>query len=266
VLVGLFGLQHSGMAREGFKRWWTRVVPEAIQRSAYVVATSLCLIFLFWQWRPIDTAILWSLPGWPAALLIATSLLGWGIVVLATFLVDHFDLFGVRQVWFAFRGAPLPPIEFRTPLLYQVTRHPLYLGFLIAFWSTPFMTLGHLVFASAMTAYILVGIQLEERDLVGVLGDTYRRYRRRVPMLIPVPRSRRGLQPVQPGPAWGVWRRDPAPRPDLRESRRRSGRRTRERPPSPPPPPTPRSPPRSTPGRRGRGRRSRARRARRASP
>jgi methanethiol S-methyltransferase len=187
ALLALFALQHSGMARRGFKRWWTRTIPEPIERSTFVLATSLCLGVLFWQWRPIGTAVLWDLSRTsfePA--FVALSFVGFGIVLVSTFLIDHFDLFGLRQVWLAFRGRPHPGLEFRTPGLYRAVRHPIYLGFIIAFWATPTMTVGHLVFAAATTGYILVAIQLEERDLVHRYGEAYRQYRRRTGMLLPV--------------------------------------------------------------------------------
>jgi len=192
LLLGLFAVQHSGMARRGFKAAWTRLVPEPIERSTYVLATSLCLALLFWQWRPLGTAVMWDVTGTAAEpALVAVSLAGWLIVLFTTFLINHFDLFGLRQVWYAFRARPYPGLEFRTPALYRAVRHPIYLGFIIAFWATPVMSLGHLVFAVATTGYILVAIQLEERDLVHRFGDTYREYRRGTRMLVPLPVTRR---------------------------------------------------------------------------
>jgi methanethiol S-methyltransferase len=189
LLLGLFAVQHSGMAREGWKRRWTRIVPPAIERSTFVLAASLCLAVLFWQWRPLATAVVWDLSGsWLAPLLLGLSLVGWLVVLLATFMIDHFELFGLRQVWSAFRERPLPAPAFATPALYRTVRHPIYLGFMIAFWATPTMTLGHLIFAAATSAYMLVAIQLEERDLIRRYGDSYRGYRRRVRMLLPLPR------------------------------------------------------------------------------
>jgi protein-S-isoprenylcysteine O-methyltransferase Ste14 len=194
LLLAVFALQHSGMARTGFKRWWTRIVPEAAERSTYVLAASLCLALLFWQWRPIGTTVFWDVAGTPAEhVLFGLSLAGWFLVLLATFMLSHFDLFGLRQVWLAFRGREYPELRFATPGLYRAVRHPIYLGFLVAFWATPLMTLGHLVFAIATTAYVLVAIQLEEHDLVHRYGDLYRVYRRRVGMLLPR-RSRREPQ------------------------------------------------------------------------
>lgn len=189
LLLGLFALQHSGMARPGFKRWWTRTVPAPVERSTYVIAASLCLDALFWQWRPLGTTLLWHLSGAGAITTVVVSLVGWLIVFASTFMIDHFDLFGLRQAWCAFRGKPYPELPFATPGLYRAVRHPIYLGFVIAFWSTPTMTLGHFVFAAMTTAYILIAIQLEERDLVARYGDLYRSYRRRVGMLLPLPLS-----------------------------------------------------------------------------
>jgi protein-S-isoprenylcysteine O-methyltransferase Ste14 len=191
-LLALFALQHSVMARRGFKAWWTRVVPAPIERSTYVLASSLALALLFWQWRPLGTGVVWEVsPGpWQVAL-VALSGLGWLIALLATFLIDHFELFGLRQVWRAFRGLPAPPSGFVTPGLYRLVRHPLYTGFLIAFWATPRMTVSHFVFALGSTLYILAAVRLEERDLVAVFGDTYRAYQKRVRMLVPLPRASR---------------------------------------------------------------------------
>lgn len=188
LLLALFAVQHSGMARQGFKRAWTRVVPREIERSTYVLATSGCLLLLFWLWQPIGP-VLWDVSGTPAAVvLLVVAAVGWLIVVISTFLIDHGELFGLRQVIDQFRGAAPRAGGFATPGLYRVVRHPLYVGFVIAFWATPVMTAGHLVFAVATTAYILVAIQLEERDLIAAYGDRYRRYRAKVRMLIPLPR------------------------------------------------------------------------------
>lgn len=184
-LLLVFALQHSGMARPAFKQRLQRYVPEALERSTYVLLASLCLDLLFWQWRLLGTASLWSLPaGALAYASIALSLLGWVLVFSATFMINHFDLFGLRQTWFAFRGRAYPEISFTTPGLYRAVRHPIYLGFIIAFWATPVMTVGHMLFAGMTTLYILSAIQWEERDLIARFGDQYREYRRRVRMLI----------------------------------------------------------------------------------
>jgi protein-S-isoprenylcysteine O-methyltransferase Ste14 len=184
ALIGLFAVQHSVMARPTFKRWWTRIVPPSCERSTYVLISSLLLILLFWQWRPIATTI-WRTEGWLAALLTAIFWLGWLIGLASTHMIDHFELFGVRQVFDALRGVAARVSTFKTPLLYKLVRHPLMTGTLLAFWATPHMTAGHLVFALTFTAYILVGLQFEEKDLVAEFGESYERYRQRVPMLLP---------------------------------------------------------------------------------
>jgi protein-S-isoprenylcysteine O-methyltransferase Ste14 len=193
ALLGLFAVQHSVMARPGFKRWWTTIVPEPIERATYVILSSLALVLLFWQWRPMAQPV-WSVTNGAGALVLqAIFWAGWGLAFLSTFLINHFELFGLRQVWCRLTGKSLPPPAFRTPALYRHVRHPLYLGFLLAFWSTPVMTTGHLLFAVAITGYILIAVQLEERDLIALFGDRYRRYREQVSMLIPLPWRRAGV-------------------------------------------------------------------------
>jgi protein-S-isoprenylcysteine O-methyltransferase Ste14 len=190
ALLALFAVQHSVMARPRFKRWWTRFVPPALERSTYVLFSSLVLMLLFWQWQPLPQTV-WNVEGRAArALLLGVCGLGWVTAFVSTFLIHHFELLGVRQVFAARANLQLPAPSFKTPLLYRYVRHPLYLGFLLGFWATPHMSAGHLLFALAISGYILLGIQLEERDLIEQFGNQYRRYRQRVNMLLPGPERR----------------------------------------------------------------------------
>jgi len=184
-LLGLFAVQHAVMARPAFKVWWTRIVPEAAERSTFVLATCVVLGLMVWQWRPIEGTIWLIEQPIASGILRALSFLGWGLVLFSSFLIDHFDLFGLRQVWLYFRGKEYTQHPFVERSLYHIVRHPLMLGFLIAFWATPNMTGGHLVFALLTTGYILIGTRIEERDLVKILGDDYIEYRARTPGLIP---------------------------------------------------------------------------------
>ena len=183
----LFALQHSGMARQAFKRWWTRYVPWPIERSTYVLLASLALILVFVLWRPIPDVV-WNVEYGPArSALWALFGIGWAVVFVSTFMIGHADLFGLQQVWLQLRGRERSEDRFRVPGFYRVVRHPIMTGFLLAFWATPTMTVGHLLFAGATTGYILVAVQLEERDLVARFGDRYREYRRQVPAFFPLP-------------------------------------------------------------------------------
>jgi methanethiol S-methyltransferase len=189
ILMSIFAVQHSVMARPQFKRWWTKFVPTSVERTTYVLLASLALALLIWQWQPMP-AIVWQIADRQlAAAVMGLSFLGWLIVLSSTFLINHFELFGLHQVANNLSGRAMPTLRFRTPLFYRFVRHPIYLGFIIAFWAAPTMTQGHLLFAAVTTAYIFVGIWLEERDLVAVFGDDYRRYRQRVSMLVPWRRS-----------------------------------------------------------------------------
>ncbi len=188
VLLGVFALQHSIMARQGFKRWWTKFVPSAVERSTYVLFATLALILVIWQWRSLPTAV-WTVTGPMATVLLALSLIGWGMVLLSTFLINHFELFGLRQVWANLGGGKIPSPEFVTPFFYKLVRHPLYLGFIIAFWSAPVMSQGRLFFAFMTTAYIVIAIQFEERDMIALFGERYVAYRKQVSMLLPLPKG-----------------------------------------------------------------------------
>lgn len=197
ALLGVFAVQHSVMARQFFKRWLTRFIPAAAERPTYGLLSAFALILLFWQWRPMGGAVWHVQDPLLAGLLRGGFAFGWLLVLAVTFLINHFDLFGLRQPWLYFRNQPYRPLQFVTPGPYKFVRHPLYVGWLCAFWFTPTMTVAHLVFALATTAYILVAIQLEERDLVDIHGADYIEYRKRTPMLIP----RGGSRVATEGPA-----------------------------------------------------------------
>lgn len=205
VLLAIFAVQHSVMARKWFKERWTKIVSPVIERSTFVLAASLALILLFWQWRPLG-GVVWSVEN-PAGRLMLWSLFGfgWALVLVSTFLINHFDLFGLRQVWLHLRGQPYTKLHFGTPGPYRVVRHPLYVGFLFAFWATPHMTSAHLLFAIATTAYILLAIQFEERDLVREHGADYEAYRRSVPMLVPFMRFRAKRTAARAGIATSIF-------------------------------------------------------------
>jgi protein-S-isoprenylcysteine O-methyltransferase Ste14 len=192
LLLGLFAIQHTIMARIAFKRWWTTIVPDPLERSVFVLLSSLLLLLMNWQWRPLPE-IVWQVES-PVGrnLVYAVSFAGWGLVLYATFLINHFDLFGLRQVWLHFQERRITQLAFKESVLYRCVRHPLMLGFVIAFWATPDMTQGHLLFAVVTTVYVLVGIQIEERTLLALHGDDYRQYQKRVSMIVPrLPKSAR---------------------------------------------------------------------------
>ena len=194
-LLGVFAIQHSVMARPAFKRWWTRIIPQEAERSTYTLLSSLALLALFAFWEPIG-GIVWSVQSPVAkALIYGAYAFGWALVLVSTFLINHFDLFGLRQVWLQLRGRPYSALPFKMPVLYRYVRHPLYVGWFFTFWSTPTMTVAHLVFALATTAYILIAIQFEERDLMAEHPE-YAQYRKRVPMLVPFTKARRRATPA----------------------------------------------------------------------
>lgn len=197
ALLLLFAVQHSVMARPWFKRWWTRFVPASVERSTFVLFASLVLVLLYWKWRPM-TDVIWNLTGPAATAMEILFWTGWGLVLISTFMISHFHLFGLTQVHHHLLGKRVADPEFKVAGFYRVVRHPIMVGFLIAFWSTPKMTVGHLLFAAATTGYILVALQFEEHDLVGMFGEKYRQYRREVRMLIPI-RKRADAAPLPRG-------------------------------------------------------------------
>jgi len=196
ALLALFAVQHSVMARKGFKAWWTKFVPPVIERSTFVLAADVCLFLLCWFWQPIEGSV-WSVTNPAAAFVIrAVFWAGWAVLLLASFLINHFELFGLRQPYAALMGKKIPEPQFHTPMLYKYVRHPIYVGFLMGMWAAPEMSLGHLLFAAGGTGYILVGIWFEERDLIAHFGERYRAYRKQVPMLLPRLARRRDPEPL----------------------------------------------------------------------
>jgi len=192
LLLSVFAVQHSIMARPGFKKWWTQIIPESIERSTFVLLTNLVLILLYWKWQPL-TGVVWDVTNATGAMvLMGLFWLGWLIVLTSTFMINHFDLFGLRQIYLNLKNEKYSHLPFTTKWLYQFVRHPIMLGFVIAFWSTPRMSVGHLMFAAITTAYIVIALHLEERDLVTSHGEMYKQYKREVPMLLPLGRKKRG--------------------------------------------------------------------------
>lgn len=192
ALLLLFTLQHSIMARPSFKSWWTRIIPSHLERSTYVLLASVCLLLCMWCWQPIG-GVLWATENQALKyILMLVYMVGWAVVFASTFLINHFDLFGLRQAWLHFKGRRYIPLPFRSPLFYRLVRHPLYFGFLVAFWATPVMTLAHFLFAVLTTGYIFTAVQFEERDLLDAFGDRYRSYKKAVPMIVPFPKKRTG--------------------------------------------------------------------------
>lgn len=193
-LLLLFAVQHSVMARPAFKRWWTGIIPVYLERSTYVLLASLCLMLLMWQWQPMG-GLIWLVTNETLqTVLMVSYFIGWGLVFISTFLINHFDLFGLRQVWLQFLGKPYHALPFRVPLFYRFVRHPLYLGFLIAFWSTAVMTAAHLLFALLTTGYILTAIRFEEKDLQHHFGKKYQDYKKRVPMILPFSKRKKDIE------------------------------------------------------------------------
>lgn len=189
--LSLFGVQHTVMARPKFKEWWTKIVPQPIERSTYVLISTLLIIGLFWQWRPIDIPI-WDFQGTAmGAVMLGLYALGWLILFAATYMIDHFDLFGLKQVYFNFIEKTLSPPQFHVRFLYKLCRHPLMLGWIITFWATPYMSAGHALFAAVWTGYILIALIYEERDLVRYHGEDYKAYQQSVPKLIPLPKLKK---------------------------------------------------------------------------